>query len=649
MQVQIVESALNAVCAVAQLQSRLLAMTPGSDDAAESKLVVALYVAQQRVVNAAQAIKVVMPAVHDALREIGRQPKPLVYGTTETAEQIARTPEVAEQIATQTAALPTSVDRELGSATPTSATPSAASSAAAPSLALVEYRSPSTDFLKVLWVEGSPVVCAGCCSSAPPEVFAQAKSLVNNTRLAGVLKGEECKDLRLIRALPDNPWPCERLTANLGYWFDCKRHARFQFACGVYGFGKNKRDFEKALALAAVVAAAAEGGENDHHVKSHTMLADRIRLVKDVFDQFEKEAFGDDDGNSLSQLQTTPSAQEGRPQILDALRSSQVEGPLQPQPPPRQGLPPFPVPKPKAQPEQPPGPPPPPPPPPEQPPGPPPVPMPPPPPPGPPPEKSVQSSFSSPPERMGCDLELRKENCFESSTASTSAASTSALIRETEHSAGRSLETENSAESRTMDSFNSLASRRDSSSPFNSSFQLPSFPWLQEAQKWCEELSVEDIEHGSLHWVPVICLRWTQSGIARTFKDGGAVSALTDRLFCVGPKWWRHIEIPALEVVLDVSNPDHPGHAAFWSMSNRRLTAFRMLQGVTSETVWVHCNIHKGYHRDFSEVRRLSTENEGLGIRPNSESWSNWSGRDRNGWASSSSEGWGSYGTWHKS
>lgn len=146
---------------------------------------------------------------------------------------------------------------------------------------------------------------------------------------------------------------------------------------------------------------------------------------------------------------------------------------------------------------------------------------------------------------------------------------------------------------------------------------LPEYEWLREAREW--ECS-KDIEDNSLQWIPAICLRWTHKGISRRFKDNRKLTHTVEDLFYGGRRWWETMDIPPLVVVLEGGR--------LWSLSNRRLAAFRMLQGVTNETVWVKCRVHKTYHRRFSEVRALSTENEGRGVRPNSEEEVGWS-RDK--------------------
>ena len=90
------------------------------------------------------------------------------------------------------------------------------------------------------------------------------------------------------------------------------------------------------------------------------------------------------------------------------------------------------------------------------------------------------------------------------------------------------------------------------------------------------------------------CLGWTHNGVNPTSSDGRSLTQTWKELFRSGSRWCEG------------------------SLSNRRLTVFRILQAVCEESVWVQCNVFIDYHHKFSETRSLTTENEGFGVRPNS-------------------------------
>ena len=135
---------------------------------------------------------------------------------------------------------------------------------------------------------------------------------------------------------------------------------------------------------------------------------------------------------------------------------------------------------------------------------------------------------------------------------------------------------------------------------------MPKYLWHIEAEQFLEKTV---IEWGDVKWIPVMCLRWTHSGIdsRMQFKSGSSIwHDLVMPLWRWGWTWFNAIE--AMDVVLDE-------YGDLWSLSNRRLAAFRMLQALNAETVWVRCRVlPPGSYKFFSAK---TTRNGGMGIAPN--------------------------------
>ena len=112
-------------------------------------------------------------------------------------------------------------------------------------------------------------------------------------------------------------------------------------------------------------------------------------------------------------------------------------------------------------------------------------------------------------------------------------------------------------------------------------------------------------------WAPVLALRWTHSGVdsRAVFRhdkmEGRSIYQTLDELF-------RGItqphDITPLEVVID-------NHKLF-SLSNRRLMALKMYQGIRGdEVIWVRCVLLDSNHAKYD--RSKSTLNDGCSIKPN--------------------------------
>ena len=110
-------------------------------------------------------------------------------------------------------------------------------------------------------------------------------------------------------------------------------------------------------------------------------------------------------------------------------------------------------------------------------------------------------------------------------------------------------------------------------------------------------------------WIPVMCLRWAHSGIhsLMRFDKGSCIwQGLVMELWTKRFQW--SVDVPTMDVVLDDSGN-------LWSLGNRRLAAFRVLQALNATTVWVHVHVCGPDHGKFKSAK--TTRNEGMGIEPN--------------------------------
>jgi len=110
-------------------------------------------------------------------------------------------------------------------------------------------------------------------------------------------------------------------------------------------------------------------------------------------------------------------------------------------------------------------------------------------------------------------------------------------------------------------------------------------------------------------WLPVHLLRWSQKSCSSKFTDHNWPVFETARELWV--RWpdkeqrdYLLKKMPALEVVLD-------SDGLLWSMSNRRLTAYKMVQALVPDAVVVKCQLKR---EDGRFEAHHSTLNRGLSI-----------------------------------
>ena len=151
----------------------------------------------------------------------------------------------------------------------------------------------------------------------------------------------------------------------------------------------------------------------------------------------------------------------------------------------------------------------------------------------------------------------------------------------------------------------------DNDSKSRGELSVPDFPWLREARDFLAGLDggLEASEHGVELWLLVMCIRWTHDGINSnmTFKLGGSVFAMVHRIWKSGKN--SDASVGPMEVVLSEDG-------RLWSLSNRRLAAFKMIQALSAETIWARCCIYTPSHHKFRNGS-LTTKNGGLGVSPN--------------------------------
>ena len=84
-----------------------------------------------------------------------------------------------------------------------------------------------------------------------------------------------------------------------------------------------------------------------------------------------------------------------------------------------------------------------------------------------------------------------------------------------------------------------------------------------------------------------------------------------------------------MHVVLDDSGD-------LWSLSNRCLAAFRILQALRAETVWVRCRVFGPQIHKFFSAK--TTRNESMGIAPNKPKYLTTGGEEREDWGARGDE-----------
>ena len=493
-----------------------------------------------------------------------------------------------------------------------------------------------SEYLAVVWTEGSPVVSVRHSDLAGP--FRSSKTWLNSTfpDLASIVRyGCEFEKIQPLHP----PWPHDNTLARQGFWITGP-----EFRFGVAGFGSNGEKFTRALALATVVAATAFQQRSEQLCLAMASgFHEDVELIRSVVRD------GQEPPREQVLYRPFPPVLIHRPAPPPPPYPPplSVAGPRPPPAPPPGPLPsgvaivsPSPPPAPGGQssagvsPSPPPAPP-----------------VSPPPPPAPPPRASAAPASSDtaaasplqvgdwvlghfhgewhPAKITGIEgetIDVLWDSERSSSQLAAACVKRRAAVSETRESAPRATETicggssgsAGSAESPPSTVATETGEALRTAAPLSNlpthalSPLLPDARKMEEAAAYFRRLQTltEPIRHESRHFVPVLCLRWTHDGIARHFKgESRTISQTADEIFKHGSSYWQHMSIPALDVVLD-------GENQLWSLSNRRLSAFRMAQALLSETLWVDCTIHKR-HFKFTRDRSLSSTNQGTGVRPN--------------------------------
>ena len=146
-------------------------------------------------------------------------------------------------------------------------------------------------------------------------------------------------------------------------------------------------------------------------------------------------------------------------------------------------------------------------------------------------------------------------------------------------------------------------------------------PWprsWEAAKGWLAEAQV-----GSRGWqsgqemdIPIHVLRWSQANINNYFKDTSqTVFEACQELWM---QWDSGVQahLPRLEVVFC-------NDGKFWSLDNRRVAVYRMLQSLVGDVVLVPCCVYLLEQSSSAQFPRrilraywqkMKTENEGLGV-----------------------------------
>jgi hypothetical protein len=282
---------LRAVCHVASAQGRLLSMEPGETPAIGA-MIAELFHAQQRVEHAQHAFAahgaahLVTSDISEAMCRIGRQARPLRYNCN------IPVPLEQQDIATSK-----------------------------------EMQDDCSRFLKVVQIQGLPVVCVRYTDDDFPVKWTLAKSLVSATHLAGVYHkkyGGRKEIVKLELASPLVPWS-NSCAARGGCWIESVSltNSWFKIQYGVAGFGRNRTFFEQALATAAAFAAvateAAVAAQPRYQLvreyfevggAHYKFCAHCIRLVKEAFIQYQQESCQD---SNLRAIQPAAASQTAQP------------------------------------------------------------------------------------------------------------------------------------------------------------------------------------------------------------------------------------------------------------------------------------------------------------------------------------------------
>ena len=135
---------------------------------------------------------------------------------------------------------------------------------------------------------------------------------------------------------------------------------------------------------------------------------------------------------------------------------------------------------------------------------------------------------------------------------------------------------------------------------------LPSSEVVTVAEKWLRDNDIATLR--GFRWIPCLCLRFTHDSVKPQFKSNWPVIRTVEELSRMGP-WYQHegMGMETLDIV--------PLNGKLYSLSNRRLFAFKMAQAVWHETYYLPCNVLDPGGRvatDRMEVS-MTTKNDGAG------------------------------------
>ena len=114
--------------------------------------------------------------------------------------------------------------------------------------------------------------------------------------------------------------------------------------------------------------------------------------------------------------------------------------------------------------------------------------------------------------------------------------------------------------------------------------------------------------HGSILWIPAVCIRWTQDGVNAALRFKDQTSVIDALMYLWKNRYTYSNDIPEITVAIDRECN------LLAETGNRRLVLFRLLQALNHQTVWVKCRSSTKHIRSSAIPHHFTTQVGGLGI-----------------------------------